>query len=194
MVEATKGRRKTVDKWKKKKWFTIAASKLFDKKPLGETPAEKPINIAGRTIKITLDVLTGQRARRDVMIFFKTTDVQGQTINTKISKYEVNKGSLSRTIRRRSSKVGLVTVVPSVGGEAKLNVIVITGGKATRKQEAGIRAIISSQVKTLSGKDFEEIVKETLLGNFANDLGKKAAKIYIVKKVIVAKASFTETK
>ena len=192
--KGAKGRRKTVDKWKKKKWFTITASKIFNKKPLGETPVEKPVNLAGRTIKVTLDVLTGQRARRDIAVFFKTCDVQGQTISTKVSKFEVNKGALNRSIRRRNSKVGLVKKIPVVGGEARVNIIVITANKANQKQKTGIRALIDDQTKDLKGKEFEAVVKEVLLEGFTNDLFKTAAKIISIKKVIVAKASFTEAK
>jgi small subunit ribosomal protein S3Ae len=192
--KGAKGRRKTVDKWKKKKWFTITASKIFNKKPLGETPVEKPVNLTGRTIKVTLDVLTGQRARRDVVVYFKTNDVQGQTISTKVSKFEVNKGALNRSIRRRNSKVGLVKKIPVVGGEARVNIIVITANKANQKQKTGIRALIDEQAKSLNGKDFEAVVNDLLLTGFSNDLFKKAAKIISIKKVIVAKASFTEAK
>jgi len=190
----TKGRRKTVDKWKKKKWYTITASSIFNKKPIGETPVEKPVNLTGRTMKVTLDILTGQRARRDVTVFFKTSDVQGQTISTKVSKFEVNKGALSRSIRRRNSKVGLVEKIPVVGGEARVNIVVITANKATQKQKTGIRALINEQAKSLRGKEFEAVVNEVLLAGFGNDLFKKSSKIIPVKKVIIAKASFTETK
>jgi small subunit ribosomal protein S3Ae len=192
--KGAKGRRKTVDKWKKKKWYTITASKIFNKKPLGETPVEKPVNLIGRTMNVTLDVLTGQRARRDVTVSFKTIDVQGQTITTKVSKFVVNKGALSRTIRRRNSKVSLVEKIPVKGGEARVNIVVVTANKATQNQKTGIRAIISEQSKILNGKDFEDVVKELLLGGFGNDLFKKSAKVYPVKKVIIAKATYTESK
>ena len=190
----TKGRRKTVDKWKKKKWYTITASKIFNGKPLAETPVEKPVNLSNRTIKVTLDVLTGQRAKRDFAVYFKTCDVQGQKISTKVSKFEINKGALGRTVRRRNSKVMLAEKVPVVGGDARVSIIVITANMATQKQKTGIRALIVNEAKTLAGKDFEEVVKETLLGGFSNDLFKKAVKICGVKKVMVSKAVFTETK
>ncbi len=195
MVEdVSKGRRKTVDKWKKKKWYTVTASKIFNSKPLGETPVEKSVNLTSRTMKVTLDTLTGQRARRDYSVFFKTIDVQGQKINTKVSKFEMNKGALGRSIRRRNSKVMLVEKIPVVGGEARVSIIVLTANKATQKQKTGIRAIISKETKILYSKDFEEVVKETLLGNFSNDLFKKVAKVCGVKRVIVSKATFTELK
>ena len=33
---------KTVDKWKKKRWFTLVAPEIFAEKVLGETPSNDP--------------------------------------------------------------------------------------------------------------------------------------------------------
>ncbi len=186
--------RKTVDKWKKKKWFNVLSSKIFDKRPLGETPVEKPKNLMGRIMKTTLDMVTGQRAKRDYMISFKVNDVQGQTASTVVSEFSVNKGTLGRTIRRRNSKVALVGKIAVVGGEAMTTVVVVTERKATNAQKAGVRKIIKEELASLNGKDFELLVQELLLGNFSNELFKKAAKVCPVKKVIVAKSTFTESK
>ena len=186
--------RKTVDKWKKKKWFNVLSSKIFDKKPLGETPGEKPKNIMDRTFKVTLDTVTGMRAKRDYVIVFKINDIQGQTASTVISEFVVNKGTLGRTVRRRNSKVALVKRIPVVGGEAMTTVVVVTDRKATNAQKTGIRAITLEQVNTLNGKDFELLVQELLLGNFSNELFKRASKVCPIKKVIVAKSTFFATK
>jgi ribosomal protein S3AE len=196
MVEkkGAKGRRKTVDKWKKKSWYTIVSSKTFSKKPLCETPAEKAHHLENRTYKITLDRLTGQRMRRDVSVYFKYDNVQGQTINTKVSKFEVTKSTLGRLIRRRNSKVASFVKIGVVGGDARVSVVVVTGRKATQRQKTSIRAITDKEIDTLKGKDFEAVVEELLLGKFAGVLAKKAAKICIIKKVVVSKATFTKAK
>lgn len=199
MAEQTKAQkasaaRKTVDKWKKKKWFNVVSSKIFDRKPLGETPGEKPKNVMGRTMKTTLDTITGQRAKREYVISFKINDIQGQTASTVVSQFEVNKGTLGRTIRRRNSKVGLVERIPVLGGEAMTTVIVITDRKATNAQKAILRKMTKEQLETLKGRDFELVAQELLLGNFSNELFKKASKICPIKKVIVSKSTFTETK
>lgn len=188
------GRRKTVDKWKKKQWFTILSSKIFDKKPLGETPAEKPIQLLNRTLQSNLGAITGQRTRRDTTIYFKYVDVQGTNLNTKVSKFEVNKGTLGRMIRRNNSKVALVKKFPVIGGEANLTIIAVTYKKATQTQKTSIRKIIDEEINSLKAKDFEEIVKELLMGKFLNDLNKKVSKICIIKKTIVSKATFKEAK
>jgi len=188
------GGRKTVDKWKKKKWFTVLASRTFDKKVLGETPAEKPKNLMGRTMTTTLDNLTGQRAKREYTLTFKVNDIQGQTASTRISMFAINRGALGRTIRRRNSKAALVETIAVAGGEAKTTIVVVTDRKATRDQERGIRALIKQEYANLKGKDFEDLVKELLMGEFSNELFKKASKICLVKRVIVAKSVFTEAK
>lgn len=182
--------RKTVDKWKKKKWFTVSSSKVFDKRPLGEIPAEKPKNLVGRTFKVTLDVVTGQRAKRDYKVAFKINDIQGQNASTVISNFEVNKSTIGRTIRRRNSKVGLVKRIPVIGGEAITTVIVVTERKGTNAQKTSIRKIINEQLNSLNGKDFEALVEELLMGNFSNELFKLAAKVCPIKRVIVSKATF----
>lgn len=199
MAEQTKAQkasaaRKTVDKWKKKKWFNVLSSKIFDKKPLGETPGEKPKNIMGRTFKCTLDIVTGQRTKRDYMMSFKINDIQGQTASTVVSEFVVNKGTLGRTIRRRNSKVALVKRIPVVGGEAMTTIVVVTDRKATNAQKTGIREMIEEQVKTLNGRDFEVLVQELLLGSFSNELYKMASKVCPIKKVIVSKSTFFESK
>jgi small subunit ribosomal protein S3Ae len=199
MAENTKAQkasaaRKTVDKWKKKKWFTINSSKIFDKRPLGETPAEKPKNLMGRTMKVTLDTVTGQRGKRDYSVSFKVNDIQGQTASTVVSKFEVNKGTLGRTIRRRNSKVALVERIPVVGGDAMTTIVVVTDRKATNAQQTEIRKIIKESIGVLNGKDFELLVQELLLGNYSNELFKKASKLCPIKKVIVSKSTFIGAK
>ncbi len=189
---AGKGSRRVVDKWKKKKWFTINASRIFDKKPIAETPAEKPKNLTNRTIRTTLDTLTGNRMKRDWYIYLKTCDIQGQNISTKLSKFEMNKGSLGRSVRRRNSKIALTEKISVANGEARFTIVAITDKKATRRQEAGIRDIIKKELLSQSGKDFEDISKDLLLGNLPGEMAKKTAKVFLVKKVIPAKGIFTE--
>jgi len=188
------GARRVVDKWKKKKWFTIMASPVFDKRPLIETPAEKPKNLENRTIRTTLDNLTGNRMKRDWYVYMKTVDIQGQNVSTKISKFEVNKGSLGRAVRRRNSKIAIVEKIPVVGGEGRFTIVAITERKATRQQETGVREILKKELYSMKGKEFEEVVKELLLGNLPNELAKKTSKVCFIKKVIPAKGFFTQSK
>lgn len=192
----SKGAHKSVDKWKKKKWFTLNATKVFDGRALGSCPAEKPKNVMGRTIKVTLDNLTGQRSMRDVAAYFKVFEVQGQNANTKISCFETNKGYLGRTIRRRTSKIALIEKIPVKGGNARVTVIAVSDRNCTRKQRAGVRKVISEELKQISGreKEFDDLVKEILFGQFNSAVFKRAKNICAMRKIIAAKAIFIEAK
>ncbi len=189
-----KGSRKTVDKWKKKKWYTMLASKLFNKKPLGEIPGEKLHNVIGRTMIVGLDVLTGQRAKRDVKATFKVTEVQGTNASSRLTQFEMNRGSLGRTIRRRASKIAVIEKIPVKGGDARITLVAITARKATNAQKTGVRKVMSDALKELSGKDFEDVSQELLFGNITNDIFKNSKKICLMKKVIATKAKFIEAK
>ena len=188
------GSRKTVDKWKKKKWFSVFASKTFNKKSLGEIPGEKLHNLMNRAVAVTLDTLTGQRARRDVKVTFKVNDVQGQNANTMLSSFEMSRGSLGRMIRRRASKIAVIEKIPVRGGDARITVVAITGRKATVSQKTGIRKVMLQAIGELKGKDFEDVSKELLFGNITNDIFKNSKKICLMKKVLSVKAKFIEAK
>jgi small subunit ribosomal protein S3Ae len=191
-----KGAHKSVDKWKKKKWFTMIAPRIFDGKVLGNCPAEKPKNVMGRTIKVTLDNLTGQRAMRDVAAYFKVFEVQGQNANTRVSCFEANKGYLGRTIRGRTSKIALIEKIPVKGGDARVTIVAVSDGDCTKKQRTGVRKVIPEELKQISGreKEFDDLVKEILFGQFNNAVFKRAKNICTMRKVIAAKASFIEAK
>jgi small subunit ribosomal protein S3Ae len=188
------GSRKTVDKWKKKKWFTIYSSKVFNRKPLGDIPGEKLHNIMNRAMNVTLDVLTGQRAKRDTRVTFKVCDIQGQNANTRLNSFEMNRGSLGRMIRRRASKIAVVEKIPVQGGDARITLVAITARKATASQKTGIRKVMSQALNELKGKDFEEVSRELLFGNITNDIFKNSKKICLMKKVLPTKAKFIEAK
>jgi small subunit ribosomal protein S3Ae len=191
-----KGAHKGVDKWKKKKWFALNASRAFEGKPLGSCPAEKPKNVIGRTIKVTLDTVSGQRAMRDIAAYFKVFEVQGQNANTKISQFETNKGFLGRTIRRRASKIALIEKIPVKGGNARVTIVAISDRKCTSKQKTGIRKVISEELALVGGreKEFDDVARALLFGGFDNAVFKRAKKICSMKKVIPAKAVFLEAK
>ncbi|MBI2598211.1 MAG: hypothetical protein HYW50_03375 [Candidatus Diapherotrites archaeon] len=71
------GKKRKVDKWKKKTWFTIIAPKEFAGKEIGTTVAEKPENLLGRTIWVSVRDLAAQARKQHVTIIFKIFDVKG---------------------------------------------------------------------------------------------------------------------
>ena len=163
--------KRTTDKWKKKKWFTIFAPKLFDQKEVGETIAEKPETLIGRIIRVNARELTGNPKKQQVTLFFKIKDVQGLKAYTKLTGHEINPSFLKRVIRRRISKMETSQIVQLKEGEkARVKTIVITGRKLTKIKETAINKIMIEKIAYASKKrDFDDFVNEMVFGGSAAD-------------------------
>ncbi|PIN98440.1 MAG: hypothetical protein COT90_04350 [Candidatus Diapherotrites archaeon CG10_big_fil_rev_8_21_14_0_10_31_34] len=188
--------RRTTDKWKKKKWFTIFAPKLFDQKEVGETVAEKPETLIGRIIKVNARELTGNPKKQHITLFFKIKDVQGLKAFTKLTGHEINSNFLKRVIRRRISKMETNQVVQLKEGEkARVKTIVITGKKLTKLKETAVRKIMVEKIDYASKKrDFDDFVNEMVFGNIAIKIQNDAKKIGVIRRVEVIKTKLIEGK
>ena len=143
-----KSGKRTVDKWKRKKWFKIFAPKDFDKKEIGETPAEKEKHVLGRTILVNLGILTGERQKRHITLTFKINDLKGQQAFTEIVKHEISGSYLNRMVRRKMSKIEAVqTVTTKDGKKIKIKTIALSQKKLNRKQETVIRKEIIARIE-----------------------------------------------
>ena len=50
-------------KKKQKIWYSLIAPSMFGKKKIGETPADDPEKVLGRTVEVSLQELTGDFLR-----------------------------------------------------------------------------------------------------------------------------------
>lgn len=186
--------KRTVDKWKRKKWFKVFAAKEFDEKEVGETPGDKEKNVIGRTIKTNLGELTGERQKRHIALTFKVNDVKGQQAFTEIVKHEINPGYLNRMTRRRSSKIEAVQVL-TTKDEKKLRIktIALSQKKLNRRQETAIRnEIIQSLEKSSKRKEFSPLIQLIVFGVLASKLFKDLKKIAPLKRVEIVKSVVLE--
>lgn len=96
---------KTIDSWKKKKWYTLLAPEAFNHFELGETPANMPDEVEGRTVISNLMVLTGNSKRQNTNVIFRVTKVQGDKAFTEFINYQMAPSSIKRMMRRNKSRV-----------------------------------------------------------------------------------------
>jgi small subunit ribosomal protein S3Ae len=188
--------RRTTDKWKKKKWFTIHAPKLFDQKEIGETIAEKPETLINRTIKVNARELTGNAKKQHVTLNFKIFDVQGLKAYTKLMGHEVNPNFLKRSIRRRTSKMETnQTVNLKENQKARVKAVVVSAKKLPRIKETAIRKIMIEKIDYASKKkDFDDFVNEMVFGNTTLKIQNEAKKIGLIKRVEIVKTKLIEGK
>lgn len=189
-----KGR--TVDKWKKKQWYTIIAPREFDKKTLGETVAEKPKNLENRIIKVDLGQLTGQRQKRHISIMFKVEKVEGNNASTQVVGHKINPGFMNRLVRRRASKIEHIQTSQTADKKRiRVKTVALSVRKLSNKQKTSIRKEIETAIeKAVHKKQFPEVSQEIIFGVTASKLFKRLTKIAPVKRVEIIKSRLLEGK
>ncbi len=183
-----------IDKWKKKKWFKIHASPEFDKKELGETPAEKPKQLEKRKIIVSLSELTNQKQKRHITVIFEINDIQGQDAYTEVIGHEIHDSYMGRILRRRNSKMQTVqTVATKENKSLRIKTIAISSSKLEADQETAIRNIMIDRIdKEIRRKEFGQAIQEIIFGVLAAKLFKDVKNIAPLKRVEIVKSQLVE--
>lgn len=174
-----------------KRWYTIVAPEQFDREELGETMADEPEKVMGRTIETTLGELTGDQSANNTKLTFKITDVGSDAAYTEFVKHELTRDYLRSLVRRGASKVDVNrTVLTTDDYRVKLHPIAVTTKKADRSQEQAIRRIMIEKVEAAAEDNtFEQLVDTIVEGRLSSAIYGDAKTIYPLRRVEVMKLS-----
>jgi small subunit ribosomal protein S3Ae len=90
---------------KRKKWYTILASKEFNNVEIGELPASEADFLVGRNLPVSLSNVTNDIKKQNIRITFKITGVQDNKAITEAVAYELSPMQVKRLIRPDKSKI-----------------------------------------------------------------------------------------
>ena len=186
----------TVDKWKKKLWFTIYAPKEFDLKEMGETVATKAESVPGRTINVSARELLNQMRKHYIKIKFRIIKVEGTKAYTETLGHEINEGYLRKFTRRRSSKIELVVKGKSKDNlDVKIKAVAISVRKADTNKRRDIRNAVKEEVKTFIAATNSDMLISTIVSEKpAKMVLEKIKKICPVKRVEITKSEIKKPK
>ena len=181
---------RVTDKWKTKKWFTLFASKEFNNKELGETIAQKEENVMNRVINTTLGNLTNDRKLRHLIIKFRVIKVEGTKAFTELDGIEANRSYVGRVVRKRKSKVELVTRVNTKDNKkVKIISLTMTARKAPVSKEKEIRKIVNEVIKEeASKKNYAEFMQDVAFGRLGKKTFDAVRAVYPVRQNELVKA------
>jgi small subunit ribosomal protein S3Ae len=179
----------TSSKIEGKRWYTVLAPEQFDRAELGETVAEEPNQVVGRTIETTLGEMEGDQGQNNSKLAFKINDVGSDAAYTEFIKYELTRDYLRSLVRRGASKVAAtVTLLTTDDYRVKIQPVALTTQKADRSQEQAIRSVMTDIVEDAAEeRTFEQLVDSVVEGRVSSAIYGEAKEIYPLRRVEVQK-------
>jgi small subunit ribosomal protein S3Ae len=191
---ATKVKKRTVDNWKKKRWFEVFADSTFDGKIIAETVAIESKKLIGRKVKKSLKELTGSVRDTYYELTFRINKVTATKADTELVKFDTKTNFLRRLLRRGKSKIEpIIYVNTKEGKKIKLKVLFITGARYTLTQRKEAQKIITEyMLEDIKTKTISENWNDIVYQKFGEKLKKKLLKIGFVNKIFISKAQLVE--
>jgi small subunit ribosomal protein S3Ae len=186
MSERSVSRRK-----QEKRWYTVHAPEQFDREELGETPAEEPEQVIGRTIETTLGDLISDASENNTKLTFRITDVGSDSAYTEFIKHELTRDYLRSLVRRGSSKIAAyVTVLTEDDYRVQIQPVSFTTKSADESQEKAIRRLMIDLVEeTAKEHTFEELIDSIVQGRLSSAIYTDAKEIYPLRRVEIQKTT-----
>jgi small subunit ribosomal protein S3Ae len=174
-----------------KRWYTVLAPEQFDRAELGETLAEEPEDVVGRTVDTTLGEITNDQGQNNTKLKFKITDVGSDSAYTEFVEHELARDYLRSLIRRGASKIeAVVTVRTTDDYRVRIQPVAFTTKKADRSQEQAIRSIMTDLVEEAADeRDFESLVDSVVEGRLSSAIYGEGKEIYPLRRAEIQKLS-----
>jgi small subunit ribosomal protein S3Ae len=174
-----------------KRWYTVFAPEQFDRKELGETLADEPEKIVGRTVETTLGDITENASENNTKLKFKINDVGSDAAYTEFVKHELTRDYLRSLVRRGASKIeAYVTVLSTDDYRLQIQPVAFTTKKADESQEKAIRRIMIDQVEAAAEeRTFEDLIDSVVEGRLSSAIYGDAKEIYPLRRVEIQKAT-----
>jgi small subunit ribosomal protein S3Ae len=182
-VKPKKG--KTVDKWRKKKYFTVLAPKVFQERELGQSIAYDSASLEGRYVKTNLMMLTGNIKKQHVNITFKVIRVQGDTAFTMVDAYAVAPSAIKRRVRRQRDRIDeSFQCVTKDNRIVRIKPLVLTRIKTSRSVKSALRnALLQYVVNFVRKVDYDSLVMDVIHEKFQKSIVNAVGKIVPIRFV-----------
>ena len=173
-----------------KRWYTVLAPEQFDRRELGDTPAEEPEQVIGRTIETTLADLTEDASENNTKLTFKINDVGSDSAYTEFVGHELTRDYLRSLVRRGASKIdAYVTVLTTDDYRVQIQPVAFTTKKADASQEQAIRRVMIDMVEEAGEeRSFEELIDSVVQGHLSSAIYGESKTIYPLRRVEIQKA------
>ncbi|HLD00798.1 MAG TPA: hypothetical protein VJC39_03575 [Candidatus Nanoarchaeia archaeon] len=181
-------------KTKKKVWYRIISPQLFGNKELGESYLSSPESAVGRTLKLNLRDLTGNIKDQNIYVSFKIVKVDGTTLRTETTGYELTPTFVKRLVRKNTTRLDEYSVFETKNGKKVIvKPIIITNNRTQRSVRTELRKKFLELLREeISKSDFDALVSNLVSYKVQSVIKKKLSKIFPVREATVRVLAITE--
>jgi len=178
-------KKKKAGSWKNKSIYEIIAPENFDSIGLGNTVANSPDLLPGRSVDVSLKDLTGDRGKQHLKVIFEIDKVEGNKAHTKFKLFEINQGYLKSKIRKGSSKIDYIDRIDLTNQKIKIKIMTVTHKHIQGSQKKDIIAKISAIIKAHEKDNLNEFAQSALFGKLGTEIYHKIKNICPIRRVEV---------
>ncbi len=178
----------------KKTWYRVVGPKAFGQMELGETYLAAPEVAMGRTVKINLKDLTGNVKDQNAYVGFTIDAVEGTTLVSSVSGYELTATSVKRMVRKNTDRLDDYFVFKTKEGKnVVIKTLLITQSKAQRSVQKQLRQKMKAMLaEEVNNNTFEAIISNLVTRKTQMTLKKVLYKIYPVNEAAIRVLMFAK--
>lgn len=176
--QAPEAKQKIEKSLKGKVWIRILAPKFFEEKFLGETLANEPAQVMGRTIETGSFEFSGDPNKFYIKLFFKVDNIDGSIARTKFFGHDTSRDFLARVVHYNATRIDTNSIVQLKDAKLRIKTVSMTTRQVSQAVEKNLRKKISEFVSALSNLTTEEFVKKMISDELQQNIRAEANKIY----------------
>ena len=168
------------EKKKRKKWFSIPASKEFRELEIGEVPANSVEDLLNKHLSVPLSMITNDFKKQGILITFRVTEIKDNKPVTEIKKIEMQPTAVKKAARRDKNKID-----DSFESKTKDNISVkVKPLLLTRnKTKSSILSVVRKEarkflIERINSLTYSDLVQQILNARIQKELRDKLNKIY----------------
>ena len=199
MAKGAKARaaaRKQRDKWKAKRWYTIRAPRNpWSFRVIGETLAEEPEQLIGRTYDIMQNELDGDFSKMHVQVVFRITESVGGDALTEFVGHNVLKDHIRRQIRRHRGKIDdTIDVVTEDGYYVRFKPLLISRSRVKSSQKSAMRAKARDTILSIGATSTWILLQRAILdGTMEAAIKEAVSKVSPVRTAIIRRSQLLQS-
>ena len=199
MAKGAKARaaaRKQRDKWKAKRWYTIRAPRNpWSFRVIGETLAEEPEQLVGRTYDIMQNELDGDFSKMHVQVVFRITESVGGDALTEFVGHNVLKDHIRRQIRRHRGKIDdTIDGVTEAGYYVRFKPLLISRSRVKSSQKSAMRAKARDTILSIGATSTWILLQRAILdGTMEAAIKEAVSKVSPVRTAIIRRSQLLQS-